>query len=112
MTVKKWILGALILGIAAIGCTQMPIDKAAPMLSPTPESGVPAAKLEAGREVYVSRQKCAGCHGPKPVFEYTAEQWSKKILPEMGKKAKLNSDDYAVVLAYVTAGAKVVKTGN
>ena len=112
MTAKKCGLTAILLVIAGFGCTQMPIDKAAPMLSPTPESGVPAAKLEAGREVYVSRQKCAACHGPKPVFEYTAEQWTKKILPDMATKAKLNSNDYAVVQAYVTAGAKVVKTGN
>ncbi len=109
MGAKKWVVVAITLGVAGLGCAQMPIDRAAPLLTPTAESGVPAAKLEAGREVYISRQKCAACHVPKPVFEYTAEQWTQRILPDMATKAKLNSNDYAVVQAYVAAGAKAAK---
>ena len=106
----NWLRFALFLAVfIPVACQQMPIDQAAPKLTPTPESGIPAMKLDAGREVYVSRQKCAGCHSPKPVFEYTAERWTNKILPGMGLKAKLNPDDYAAVLAYVTTGAKAVK---
>jgi len=58
-----------------------------------------------GRALYVSGSHCAKCHSPKPVHEYTPQQWAEKILPGMAKRAKLTQPEYDAVLAYVTSSA-------
>jgi hypothetical protein len=90
----------------AIGCRQAPVEQAAPVLTPAPGTGVSGARLDAGRAIYVSEAKCARCHNPKPVYEHTADQWAKDILPRMAQKSKLSTDEYDSVLAYVTAGSQ------
>jgi hypothetical protein len=83
----------------------MPVEKAAPVVTPTPGSGTSAKQVESGRAIYVSETKCAQCHSPKPVYNYSADKWAKDILPRMGKKCKLMADEYSDVLAYVTAAS-------
>lgn len=89
-----------------LACNHVPVEQAAPVLTPSPGSGATVAQLDAGRAIYVSEAKCARCHSPKPVYEYAVVQWTKEILPRMGKKSKLTTDEYANVLAYVTAGSQ------
>src|SRR5262249_51961354 len=95
----------------SFGCRHVPVEQAAPVLAPPTGSSVAAASLEAGRAIYVSAAKCAHCHSPKPVYEHTADEWAKNILPRMGKSAKLTPDEYDSVLAYVTAGSQVSRKG-
>ena len=97
----------LLLAIAAHGCSHVPVDQAAPVLVPSAGSSATAERLDAGRAVYIGETKCARCHNPKPVYEYTAKDWSGSILPRMAKKAKLTPDEYESVLAYVTAGSQM-----
>jgi hypothetical protein len=99
--------GSVVLFIAFLGCRHVPVDKAAPVLSPSPGSAVTAEQLKAGREIYVSAAKCAHCHSPKPVYEHSADEWARNILPKMAKNSKLSPDEYQSVLAYVTAGSQV-----
>jgi len=90
----------------ALGCRGVSIDDVAPVLKPAPGADVTAERLAAGRSIYISETKCAGCHNPKQVHAHTADEWSTVILPRMAKKAKLSSDEYENVLAYVTAGSR------
>jgi hypothetical protein len=96
-------LGTLLLFCICLGlvsCRQVPVDVAAPR----PQAADAAsARLEAGRAIYVSPDRCASCHKPKPVSSYDAQEWSEKILPKMARKARLTPGEYADVLAYVTS---------
>lgn len=95
-----WLAALLmILGIVQ-GCASVPANVAAPI---PPANVVGHASLAAGRKTYVSLLKCAMCHRPKPVSDYSAETWTEDILPKMSKKARLSPQEYADVLAYVKA---------
>ncbi len=59
-------------------------------------------RWQQAEKTYVSLLKCAMCHRPKPVSDYSAETWAEDILPKMSKKARLSPQEYADVLAYVT----------
>ncbi len=96
---KCWLAAFMIvLGIVQ-GCATVPANIAAPI---PPENVVGHSSLAAGRKIYVSLLKCAMCHRPKPVSDYSAETWAKDILPKMSKKARLTPQEYADVLDYVT----------
>jgi|GEM_PF-2991504 len=73
--------------------------------APTPLAGhgEVQSQLDRGRTMYVSVTKCNLCHRPKPVGDYSPEQWTNDILPSMGKKARLTDEQYADLLAYVTS---------
>ena len=88
----------LILGIAQ-GCSTVPTSVAAPLPAHVPDN----SSIASGRKIYVSLLKCAMCHRPKPVSDYSAETWSEDILPRMAKKARLSPQQYAQVLTYVTS---------
>lgn len=90
---------ALVLGIVQ-GCATVPANVAAPV---PPSNVADHSSLASGRNVYVSFLKCAMCHRPKPVSDYSAETWADEILPRMSKKARLSPQQYADVLAYVTS---------
>lgn len=92
-----------LLSAALSSCRQVPVDVAAPR--PRATEGIDAARLESGRAIYISAEKCASCHQPKPVCSYSSPRWSEKILPKMAKKAEFNPAEYADVLAYVTSPA-------
>ena len=103
----QWAAGFIGLTLAiTISCSQMPVETAAPVLSPEPGSKVSQEDLAAGRAIYVSKEKCAHCHNPKPVNSYTAKDWKKAILPVMADKAKLKPEEYELLAAYVTAGSR------
>ena len=98
--VRKCGFGAflVILGIIQ-GCATVPANIAAPI----PSANVAGdSSLTSGRKTYVSLLKCAMCHRPKQVSDYSAETWAVEILPRMSKKARLSPQEYANVLAYVT----------
>ena len=52
-----------------------------------------------GRELYISR--CSGCHQLKPVNKFTIQQWDERILPGMGRKAKLTADEFRKIENYL-----------
>ncbi len=87
------------LGVAH-GCATVPANIAAP-IPPAELAG--DSSLASGRKIYVSMLKCAMCHRPKPVSDYSVETWTEDILPRMSKKARLSQQQYADVLAYVTS---------
>lgn len=94
---------ALVLGIVQ-GCATMSATVPANVAAPVPPTSfADHSSLASGRKIYVSFLKCAMCHRPKPVSDYSAETWAKDILPRMSKKARLSPEQYADVLAYVTS---------
>ena len=100
--VGGWIALLLVLSLS---CTQVPREVAAPVLMPEPGSRFTEEDLEAGRAIYVSKEKCARCHSPKPVYNYSAKDWKKAILPVMADMTKLKPEEYEALAAYVTAGS-------
>ena len=88
-----------------LNCTQVPLGIAAPVLTPELDSRASEEDLEAGRAIYVCKEKCARCHSPKPVYNYSAKDWKKAILPLMADMTKLKPEEYEVLAAYVTAGS-------
>ncbi len=97
---KCWLAAFLMIVGIVQGCATVPASVAAPI---PPENVVGHSSLAAGRKTYVSLLKCAMCHRPKPVSDYSAETWAEDILPKMSKKARLSPQEYADVLAYVKA---------
>ncbi|MBL9142359.1 MAG: hypothetical protein JNM99_01645 [Verrucomicrobiaceae bacterium] len=57
-----------------------------------------SSQLARGRIIYVT--KCAKCHAPEPVHNYTRAEW-QQIMPEMVEETHLNPSDAAAVTAYV-----------
>jgi mono/diheme cytochrome c family protein len=92
-----------------VGCysAPVPINVAAPTVDRLTTSNVSPAELEAGRAIYVSTEKCAHCHRPKPVFLHSKKDWAYRIMPQMGKKAELTHEEYDSVLAYIEAASTV-----
>ncbi|MBL8891435.1 MAG: cytochrome c [Planctomycetaceae bacterium] len=97
--------GVVAVGLGIVqGCATMPATAPANVAAPVPPTNVADhSTLASGRKIYVSFLKCAMCHRPKPVSDYSAEMWAEDILPRMAKKARLSPEQYADVLAYVTA---------
>ena len=62
-----------------------------------------ATDVEAGKAIYTTQ--CARCHSPKPVDNWTVEEW-QPILRSMIPRARLNEAQRAQLTAYVTANAK------
>jgi hypothetical protein len=93
----------MVLGL--IGCRSVPVEVAAPT---TDKLAIPPgrlARVEAGRAIYTGAQKCARCHKPKPVSDYSFDEWSSSILPRMSKRAKLTDAQRQDVLDYVLAAS-------
>jgi hypothetical protein len=44
--------------------------------------------------------KCTDCHGLKKPQDFTTDEWNS-IMPKMGRKAKLDSTQYALVFHYI-----------
>ena len=60
-------------------------------------------QIAEGKTVYTT--KCARCHGPKPVENWTVNQWIP-IIDRMALKARLDATEKANVTAYVNFYAK------
>ncbi|MGE7777432.1 hypothetical protein ACQKLP_22125 [Chitinophaga sp. NPDC101104] len=76
-------------------------------LNPSNTAKVDAAfaKYEDSQGKAIFREKCAKCHHYKLPETKAAEKWPG-IIDRMAKKAKLNDDQKADVLAFVTKHAK------
>lgn len=99
--VSQCLLGAVLMLHGVIqGCSAVPVNVAAPI---PPANVSSQSSLASGRKTYVSLMKCAMCHRPKPVSDYSVKAWTEEILPRMSKKARLSPQEYADVLSYVTA---------
>ena len=93
-----------------VGCysAPLPITTIAPPVERLTTSNASPADLEAGREIYLSSNKCAHCHKPKPIFSFAKKEWAYAIFPKMSKKAELSHEEYEQVLAYVEAASSVL----
>jgi len=89
--------------VAVIGCATIN-ELAPPVGEPTLREGetigVPAANLERGRTIYITR--CVQCHTPEPVTGYSEAQW-RETLPRMSLDALLTPQETADVRDYVMA---------
>jgi cytochrome c5 len=56
-------------------------------------------KFPEGKDLYVS--KCTSCHKAYEPELYTKDEW-RKILDEMGSKAKLTKDEKIIILNYLS----------
>lgn len=63
-------------------------------------SDITLAELQQGHKLYI--EKCGKCHKLFHPDSHSEAEW-KKILPVMGKKAKLDQDQYRLVERYVYA---------
>ncbi len=83
---------------AAVEVVKPPADvpKAIAKKMETPE-------VVAGKELYTT--KCARCHGPKPVENWTVAEWVP-IMDRMAPKARLDATEKTNVTAYVNFYAK------
>lgn len=97
---RGWIGAVLLLVGLGPGCSLVPSKSAAPVPS---MDAVDHSSLAAGRKIYVSLLKCAMCHRPKPVTDYSVQAWKEDILPRMSQKARLTPQQYSDVLAYVSS---------
>ncbi|MDP4269123.1 MAG: hypothetical protein Q8909_03235 [Bacteroidota bacterium] len=61
------------------------------------------AELKQGRGLYVN--KCASCHNLYEPERYDTTRW-KRIMDKMAPKARINIQEKALILKYVTKGAK------
>jgi mono/diheme cytochrome c family protein len=88
-----------------VGLKTVPVENAAPLVSRLDTTGAPTSQLEAGRTIYVSQ--CAHCHKPMPIREFTYDDWTGKIIPQMSKKAKLTPDETKSLVAYIVAAKRL-----
>jgi hypothetical protein len=65
----------------------------------------PATELERGFAIH--QVKCAKCHSFENPADYEIDELKFEIVPEMAKKAKLNTVDEKAVLAYLLAARKL-----
>jgi cytochrome c5 len=68
-------------------------------------SGTTLAELTSGYQLYTA--KCQECHKLHRPTEYDEAKWTK-IVPWMGKKAKLNEADQQLILHYLVAKREVL----
>lgn len=94
------VLATLIVGAcASIEQLAPPVDEAM-LAAMAPSEGVAAGRIEHGRTIYVT--KCARCHSPERVTNYSLERWDE-ILPRMAHEASLPKEDEAAVQLYIKA---------
>ena len=85
-----------VIGCATINELAPPVGE--PTLREGETMGVPAANLERGRTIYIT--KCAQCHSPEPVTGYSEGQW-RETLPRMSHEAMLTAQETSDVRNYV-----------
>lgn len=87
-------------GLVALLAGCQSLDQIAP---PVSALGVPAAqatRIAEGRDIYVTR--CAKCHAPEPVTDFTAAEWTT-ILADMAEETNLDEQETRAVRDYVMA---------
>lgn len=99
MKPKITFISLLVVSMMTFACATKLYIPTAEMVAPNSD----LTALNAGRNLMM--EHCNKCHGmPKPE-KHTPDQWTK-ILEKMAVKAKLNADQKALVLKYVTKGVK------
>lgn len=78
------------------GCAHKSSTAAAPA---TPLTGSNLSSVDAGRAIYTGQ--CTACHSAETVTNYTADEWTNRIIPSMARKAGLSSDEKQAVTDYV-----------
>lgn len=63
------------------------------------DSAAGTTKFPDGKDLYVS--KCTACHKAYGPELHTADEW-RKILDDMGRKAKLSDDEKTIILNYLS----------
>jgi len=105
---RKSVAAILVAATTYIGCRTVPLDVAAPPVQNLNASPARTSQLETGRLIFTSSHKCARCHRPKPIVDYSPEYWTQSIMPRESKKAKLSDVEEHYVLAYIlTAHAAI-----
>jgi mono/diheme cytochrome c family protein len=100
----RFVLSSRSLPLLAVVLLQacVSLDTAAPpvaTLRPAAAGGG-SIQLDHGRTIYIT--KCAKCHAPEPVRNYSAARW-REIIPEMAEETKLSSAETEALRAYVFA---------
>ncbi len=70
--------------------------------------GTTLNELSRGYDIYAD--KCTDCHGLKKPQKYSVDDWNTKHMPTMGKKAKLNPEEYNLVLHYILTKREEITT--
>jgi hypothetical protein len=60
--------------------------------------GTTLDNLTQGYSIY--DDKCTDCHGVKKPQDFTEDEWNS-IMPKMGRKAKLDTNQYKLVFRYI-----------
>lgn len=99
MQIMKTLIQLCLIAMMLYGCSAG--------LNPKDTAAVEAAfsKYEDSNGKAIFKEKCARCHRYRLPETRTAEKWPG-IIDRMAKKAKLNEDQKAAVLAFVTEHAK------
>lgn len=63
--------------------------------------GTELAELKEGRRILI--RDCGSCHRAYSPLEYTLDEWEKKILPDMTKRAGLSKEEVKKVKKYISA---------
>ncbi len=94
-------LGLLVVA-ALSGGACVSLEEAAPPVGTLPVHArtAPPSQLAHGRDLYIT--KCAKCHSPEPVRNYSPARW-REIIPEMAEETKLSDAETAALRAYVFA---------
>lgn len=103
----RGMLGCLVVAGTTLGCRTVPLELAAPEVAHLNAPVARVGELETGRLIYISRQKCAHCHRPKPVTEHTAAEWTETIMPREAKRAKLSDIEQQYVLNYILTARSI-----
>ena len=67
--------------------------------------GTTLDNLKQGYSIY--NDKCTECHGTKKPQDFSVDDWNS-IMPKMGRNAKLDSVQYAMVFHYILAKREVI----
>lgn len=86
----------ILAGCASLGTVAPPVSAA--MIGAS--HGATAETLEAGRRILATR--CAACHQVYPIANYSPSDW-RRIVQKMAHRAKLDDQQKAAVVAYLTA---------
>jgi cytochrome c5 len=118
---KRTVIMLTLLSVVLICCKSLtPANKATaskPSLAPdstdvtiarTHWAGTSTANLTQGYTIF--SDKCTECHGVKNPQDFSINDWNN-ILPEMGKKANLDSVQYRYVYQYILAKREAILSG-
>jgi hypothetical protein len=105
---RERFIGVLAAASVYVGCHMVPLDVAAPPVANLGASPARTAQLETGRLIFTGSRKCARCHRPKPIVDYSPQYWTESIMPRMAKKAKLSDVEQQYLMAYIMTAHEAI----